>query len=321
MSRKKETLSPSGTIDNLTRNPQTRCTPMSSSVAQPLLTSFLAAQDVDTALRLINDALAPEKQVGIVLLAFDARRNTIVDRAQAPYQASRPLTPPMAARATPTHSERPQVALDHLPPQVRQTLLAGRQFADVGEQAPQYARLLGITPPADDTRLFLKGLVLDGVLTAVLAAYDARRRGGTKLLERLEPLAVMFELTYARLYERDARFEAVSALHDLTSRLRAEHAGTVAELEREIARLRSARGDVIDRKRVDELRAAAASGQSRAIAAEKRLSAVEQQVTSAVSRLEEAHLQIYRQAEELRVQSETIRRLEDERAALSNDPS
>ena len=288
---------------------------MFASATQPFVTSLLTAPDLDTALRLMTDALAGEKQVGVTLLAFDARRNTIVDRSQA---INRPLTPPVGARVNSAVSERPQVALDHLPPAVRQTLLAGHQFADVGEQALQYARLLGITPPTDDIRLFLKGFIFDGVLTAVLAAYDGRRRSGAKLLERLEPLAAMFELTYARLFERDARFEAVAALHELTSRLRAEHASAASELEREITKLRTARGDVIDRKRADELRAAAGNGQRRAVAAEKRLAAVEQQVTSAVSRLEEAHLQIYRQTEELRAQRDTIRRLEETLSALSN---
>ncbi len=41
---------------------------------------------------------------------------------------------------------------------------------------------------------------------------------------REPPLATLFELAYARYYERDARFEAVAALHDVTTRMRAEHA-------------------------------------------------------------------------------------------------
>ncbi|HXC25328.1 MAG TPA: hypothetical protein VNU46_05380 [Gemmatimonadaceae bacterium] len=278
---------------------------MSSHSLPPLAVGLLKAQDVDTALQLVSEALAVEKHTGVALLAFDARRNTIIDR-----RLDRAVTPPQGTKRNTGGEESPQVALDHLPLPVRQTLLAGQHFADVGEQALQYARLLGILPPTDDIRLFLKGIVLDGVLTAVLAAYDGRRRGGTKLLERLEPLASMFELTYARLFERDARFEAVTALHDVTSRIRAEHANSVGELTREITRLRTARGDVIDRKRADDLEAAAENAQRRAIAAEKRLAAVEQQVTSAVARLEEAHLQIYRQAEELRVKSETGRREE-----------
>ena len=75
---------------------------------------------------------------------------------------------------------RSQVAIDHLPTAVRRhALLAGRGFTDVGEQPAQYARLLGITPPTDNIRLFLKGIVLDGALTAVLAVYEGGRKGGS----------------------------------------------------------------------------------------------------------------------------------------------
>ncbi len=259
---------------------------------------LIAATDVDDALRIVNRELASAQQAGVMLLAFDGRRNTIIGHG-AEHMTS-----------LPGEGERHQVALDHLPVPVRGALLTGEGFADVGEQAVQYARLLGITRLTDDIRLFLKGIILDGTLTGVLVAYEERRRGSAKLMERLKPLAALLELTYARLFERDSRFEAISTLHDVTSRLRGEHAGKIAELEREISRLRNARGDVIDQKRAEELYTAATNAQHRASTAEQRLAAVEAQVTSAVEHLDQAHLQIYRQTEELRVQSETIRRLE-----------
>jgi hypothetical protein len=268
---------------------------------------LVAATDVDSALRIVNDELALERHAGIVLLAFDGRRSTIIDRSM-----DRAVTPnSIPAADTPSGGMgRLQVAIDHLPAAVRQALLTGQCFTDVGDQPAQYARLLGIMSSADNIRLFLKGIVLDGALTAVLAVYEEGRRGG-KLLQRAEPLAALFELVYARLFERSARFEAVSALHDITSNLRSEHAAALAQLQRDLIQLRTARGDVIDQARAEALASAAEKAHGRAVFAEERLAAVEQQVVNAVERLEQAHLQIYRQTEELQSQANTIRLLEE----------
>lgn len=275
-----------------------------------LTIALASVPDVDAALRLINEELEDDKLMGVVLLAVDGRRGVIVDRA--------------AGSALPPHGSgtgRVQVALDYLPAPARAVLLDGRRFAQVGEQGMQYARLLGITLPGDDVRLWIKGIVLDGTLTAVVAAYDGRRRGAGRLPEQMEPLVALFELAYARFYERDARFEAVATLHEVTARLRAEHTAAQVELEREITRLREARGDVIDRKRVEQLQAAAENARHRAATAEQRLAAVEQQVTSAVARLEQAHVQLHRQAETIRVQGETIRELEARLGLHHPDPA
>jgi hypothetical protein len=198
---------------------------------------------------------------------------------------------------------------------VQYAVLAGQRFAEVGDQSSQYAEILGLEPAGSDLRLMLKGIVVEGALSAVLAAYDSRRRGGGKLLERAEPLAALFELAYARLSEREARFEAVAALHDITSRLRAEHASVTAALEREVERLRAAQragtSDV-----VHGLRDAVASAERRAGAAEERLVAVERQVVSAVERLDRAHQHLHEQEQHLREREETIRRLERQLAQL-----
>jgi chromosome segregation ATPase len=134
-------------------------------------------------------------------------------------------------------------------------------------------------------------------------------------LERAAPLAILFELAYARFYERDARFEAVSALHDVTTRMRAEHASAVAGLEREVERLRAAQragtSDVIHK-----LRDAVGVAERRAIAAEQRLVAVEGQVVNAVDRLERTHVQLHHQDATLRAQADLIRQLEARLAEL-----
>src|SRR5689334_4302491 len=124
---------------------------MASKSLATLAIDLASATDLDAALRIFNDELAAEKGAGATVLAFDARRNTIFDR-NAVIPAA---TPPAGA-------ERAHVGIDHLPPAVRFAMLAGQRFADVGDQASQYARMFGIPGEGDDIRLYLKGIVLDG---------------------------------------------------------------------------------------------------------------------------------------------------------------
>ncbi|MGI8509162.1 MAG: hypothetical protein ACR2MQ_07545 [Gemmatimonadaceae bacterium] len=258
------------------------------------------AADADSALATVHQELAaPDKSTGFTLLTYDARREALVNRALLSEDT------PGSAAASPDHAH---VALDHLPPPVRYSLLTGQRFVDVGDQAAEYARLLGVELPGRELRLLLKGIVVEGALVAVTAAYDARRRSAAKLLERAEPLAGLFELAYVRLYERDARFEAVAALHDVTSRLRAEHASSVGALGRELERLRAAQlaGTT---EVVRQLRESLALAERQTAAAAQRLVAVEGQVVSAVERLERLHIQLAAQDATIRAQRETIREL------------
>ncbi|MDQ2889114.1 MAG: hypothetical protein M3R65_00995 [Gemmatimonadota bacterium] len=266
----------------------------------PALAAELAlAPDAGAALRSVHEELsADDRRTGLVLLTIDPRRNALINRDLGGDAG--------AVAELPAHA---LLALDHLPPTTQYAVLAGQRFAEVGDQSAQYARLMGLEPGVGDFRLLLKGIVFEGALTAVLALYDTGRRSGAKLVERAAPLATLFELAYARFYERDARFEAVSALHEVTTRIRAEHASAVAGLEREVERLRSVQragtSDV-----VHKLRDAVSAAERRAIAAERRLVAVEGQVVSAVDRLERTHIQLHQQDSVLRQQAELIRHLE-----------
>ncbi|HEY7896925.1 MAG TPA: hypothetical protein VIC03_00785 [Gemmatimonadaceae bacterium] len=267
----------------------------------PALAADLAlAPDAAAALRAVHEELSgADRNTGLVLLTVDPRRNALVNKQLASTDGA-------GDGALPPHA---LLALDHLPPTVQYAVLAGQRFADVGDQGSQYARLLGVEAGVGDFRLLLKGIVFEGALAAALALYDSSRRSGAKLLERATPLATLFELAYARFYERDARFEAVAALHDVTNRMRAEHASAASGLEREVERLRAAQragtSDVVHR-----LRDAIGAAERRAIAAEQRLVAVEGQVVNAVDRLERAHVQLHQQDTTLRAQTELIRELE-----------
>lgn len=291
---------------------------MPSSPLAALAAQLATATDPHAALQIVNAELAQsERGAGFGLLRFDARRQTlspIAPHVDAPLGASHGASQPGSQAARPAAAA---LALDHLPPTVQYAVLAGQRFAEVGDQGAQYAEILGLEPAGLDLRLSLKGIVVDGALAAVLAVYDTRRRGNNKLMERAEPLAALFELAFGRLSEREARFEAVAALHDITSRLRAEHASVTAALEREVERLRAAQragtSDV-----VRGLRDAVAAAEQRAGAAEERLGAVEHQVVSAVERLDRAHQQLHDQAQQLREREQTIRHLEQRVAATSS---
>lgn len=295
---------------------------MPSSPLAALAAQLATATDPHAALQIVNAELAQsERGAGFGLLRFDARRQTlspITPHVDAPlggsHGTSQPASQPASQAARPAAAT---LALDHLPPTVQYAVLAGQRFAEVGDQSAQYAEVLGLEPAGLDLRLSLKGIVVDGALAAVLAVYDTRRRGNNKLMERAEPLAALFELAFGRLSEREARFEAVAALHDITSRLRAEHASVTAALEREVERLRAAQragtSDV-----VRGLRDAVAAAEQRAGAAEERLGAVEHQVVSAVERLDRAHQQLHEQAQQLREREQMIRLLEQRVAATSS---
>lgn len=266
------------------------------------------AADADAALATVHQELAAsDRNTGFALLTFDARREALVNPALLEEHAL------ASSGASPDHAH---LALDHLPPAVRYILLTGQRFGDVGDQAADYARLLGVELPGNELRLLLKGIVVESALVAVIAAYDSRRRSAAKLLERAEPLGRLFELAYVRLYEREARFEAVAALHDVTSRLRAEHASSVASMERELERLRAVQRAGTTEV-VRQLREAVTSAERQTAAAEERLSAVEGQVVSAVERLERLHIQLADQDATIRAQRDQIREL-DQTAATSD---
>lgn len=276
---------------------------MSRSLEE-MAADFASAPDMDIALRIANDVLEIEQRTSLVLLAFDGRRNVMFNRG--------------SGAPTGRVTGGVQVAMDHLPPPVQNALLKGERFVEVGEQSHQYAQLLKLPVWSEESRLFFKGLIVDGSLAAVVAACDERRWVIGKRLDRLEMIGALFSLAFARLYEREARFEAISALQELTTKLHAEHSTQVGELEREIVRLRTARGDVIDRKKAEQLEAAASNAKRRAATAEHRLAAVEHQVASAVEMLEHAHLQIHQQDEKLREQADLLERLEGQFAQMSS---
>ena len=265
-----------------------------------LSTVLAAAANVPDALRaLAHDVSEHDRNAGLVLYMYDARREVLCERMVSALDGAK--------------TAQLEVAMDHLPSSVRRTITAGRQFADLGSESAEYQKLLGVGANPEAGVLLLRGLLVDGELAAVLALSEPKTRFGQRLSDKLGPAIDLFALAFARLAERRAREEAVRALEQLTRTLNEEHARTVQELIRKLAEAQAAlngkgTGDSI---RVTQLKKAieVASVEARAMA--QRLSAVEEQVRVAVTKLEKAHVQLHAQGEALQNQSSLIYRVEE----------
>lgn len=204
------------------------------------------------------------------------------------------------------------VSLDHLPGNVRKSLLAAKQFTDLGAQSEDYMKLLGFPAPQEAGAFLVRGCTLDGELSAVIALYEPKRVFGPRVSERLAPAVDLFVLALEKLCERDARIEATTRLEDLTRRLHEEHSRALADLERRLAQARAllrGTGNEAD-ARVAQLEVEAEKSRADARVTAQRLSAVEEQVASAVGRLEKAHRQLYEQNETLTQQRNLLYRVE-----------
>ncbi len=246
----------------------------------------------------------------VVLFIYDAKRELLSERLIPAHEGLR--------------TAQIEIALDHLPTAVRRILLAGRQFADLASESGDYQKLLGVGASPEAGVLLLRGLLVDGELSGVLALSEPKTRFGHRLSEKVVPAVDLFGLAFARLAERRAREEAVRALEDLTRSLNDEHARAVADLQHKLSEAQAAlngkgAGDTI---RVTQLKRAIEVAAVEARATAQRLSAVEEQVRVAVTKLEKAHVQLHAQGEALQTQSNIIYRVEQTlREAISGQDS
>jgi Na+/phosphate symporter len=160
--------------------------------------------------------------------------------------------------------------------------------------------------------LLLRGLLVDGELAGVLALSEPKTRFGHRLSEKVAPAVDLFSLAFARLAERRAREEAVKTLEELTKALNEENARALQDLQRKLAEARSALNGKggSDSIRVSQLKRAIEVASVEARVTAERLSAVEEQVRVAVTKLEKAHVQLHAQGEALQTQSNIIYRVE-----------
>jgi len=247
---------------------------------------------------LAQDVAEHDRNGHVVLFIYDARRDLLSERLIPAHEGMR--------------TAQIEIAIDHLPTAVRRMLAAGRQFADLGGESGDYQKLLGVGANPEAGVLLLRGLLVDGELAGVLALSEPKTRFGHRLSEKVAPAVDLFALAFARLAERRAREEAVRTLEELTRSLNDEHARAVADLQRKLSEAQAAlngkgTGDSI---RVTQLKRAIEVAAAEARVTAQRLSAVEEQVRVAVTKLEKAHVQLHAQGEALQTQSSIIYRVE-----------
>ncbi len=276
-----------------------------------LSTVLAAAGNVAEALSALSQDVAEHDRNGsVVLFIYDARRDLLAERLMPAHEGLR--------------TAQLEIALDHLPTAIRRTISAGRQWADLGTESGDYQKLLGVGASPEAGVLLLRGLLVDGELSAVLALSEPKTRFGHRLSEKVAPAVDLFALAFARLAERRAREEAVRTLEELTRALNDEHARAVGELQRKLSEAQATlngkgTGDSI---RVTQLKRAIEVAAVEARATAQRLSAVEEQVRVAVTKLEKAHVQLHSQGEALQTQSNIIYRVEQAlREAMSGQDS
>jgi len=276
-----------------------------------LSTVLAAAGNVAEALSALSQDVAEHDRNGsVVLFIYDARRDLLAERLMPAHEGLR--------------TAQIEIALDHLPTAIRRTISAGRQWADLGTESGDYQKLLGVGASPEAGVLLLRGLLVDGELSGVLALSEPKTRFGHRLSEKVAPAVDLFALAFARLAERRAREEAVRTLEELTRALNDEHARAVGDLQRKLSEAQAALNGkgTGDSMRVTQLKRAIEVAAVEARATAQRLSAVEEQVRVAVTKLEKAHVQLHSQGEALQTQSNIIYRVEQAlREAMSGQDS
>ena len=268
-----------------------------------------AAPDLDAALVALGDALADvDRGARVALLPYDGRRELLKER----------LTP-SGGRVNHTPLE---ASLEHLPGQVRTQVLGGGRFVDLGDRSSEYARLFTLEA-APDAMVSLRGVRVEGQLAAVLALVEPRKIFGARPLERFAPAVSLFDLAFARLWEREAREEAVRTLEEVTQRVHAGYVQKLALLERQLDEARRTPalgvptigapagvtipppGSGAPREAVAAERLA--TQQAEAVRrAERRTELLEQQLSATLGQLEQSQVELHRRAETLRQTSRTL---------------
>lgn len=260
----------------------------------PALAHALAtASDLDAALVGLGEALAEvDRTSSLALFRYDGRRHLMMERVQP--------------RGDRVDRESYELSYDQLPAAVRARVHSAVEFVDLGDESPDFARLLLFTPLPDGGLLSLRGIALDGQVVAILALYESRRIFGARAAERFAPSAALFALGYARFAEREAREEAVRTLENVVSRVHAEYDKRLAGLEGELAQARDTAEREVDPTRYIQMERESANNAEAARKANRRAEAVEQQVVAAVSQLEQAHIELHRRSEALRQKTRTL---------------
>ncbi len=230
----------------------------------------------------------------VALVHYDARRDMLRERRS-----------PVGAQVVRSSLE---TTYDHLPEPIRAKVTAGGQFIDVTDKSADYVRLFGFAPGLDGGVLSLRGLRIEGMLSAVLALFEPRKIFGTRTTDRLAPALALFDLAFGRLAERDAREEAVRTLEDVTQRVHGEYVRKLGHLEAELRDARTTPTPIGALGAIEAvaLQADAARAMEEVRRAARRADVAEQQLASAVGQLEQTHIELHRRSEALRQRTRTL---------------
>ncbi len=251
-----------------------------------------AASHADDALVRLTEALAEsDRDTALAFLRVDPRSGLIRERALA-----------VDGRV---EREAMETSVEQLPTSTLRLVNEGGNFAEVSDDQAAYARLLKLPEPESGGLLILRGVRYERQLIGILAVVEPKRVFGTKVTERLGPLAALFDLAMARFAEQDARGEAVRTLEAVTQRVHTDYIQRLAELEQTVARqtsefaaesssARLAR-ERDEAKRAEEIRRSA-----------RQLTVLEQQLTASIGQLEQAHVELHRRSESLRQRTRTL---------------
>jgi hypothetical protein len=264
-----------------------------------LATVLSNARDADAALTLLqHEAADIERSAQLALFVCDSRRQLITER----------LNP-----SGDTVTRLPlNVSIDHLPAPIRRALNSGSAVADFGAESEDYMKLLGVSPMQQGGILSVRGLTLDGELAGFVALYEPRRRFGPRVVERLAPAFDLFALAFERIAEHEARFEAVRTLEELTRNIHSEYNRAVKQLKAELEDARNAIASPGDRDaaRIAELERLISDANDEIQRRAERLNAIEDQVSQAVGRLQQAHIDLHTQTELARTRADTLYQIE-----------
>ena len=264
-----------------------------------LATVLSNARDADAALTLLqHEAADIERSAQLALFVCDSRRQLITER----------LNP-----SGDTVTRLPlNVSIDHLPAPIRRALNSGSAVADFGVESEDYMKLLGVNPTQQGGVLSVRGLTLDGELAGFVALYEPRRRFGPRVVERLSPALDLFSLAFERIAEHEARFEAVRTLEELTRNIHSEYNRAVRQLKAELEDARNSIAAPGEREaaRLAELERLVFDANDEIQRRAERLNAIEDQVSQAVGRLQQAHEDLHAQSELARTRADTLYQIE-----------
>jgi len=282
---------------------------MTARTLPSLAQALGSATDLDAALVALAGAVAEQdRDASVALLRFDPRQGLLRER--------------LSVRDGRVDHAPLETSLEQLPRTALRSVQDGGTFGDVQEEPAAYARLLKLSAE-DGATLALRGIKVDGHLVAVLAIIEPKRVFGTRAIERVAPMAGLFELALSRFHDREARDEAARTLEEVTQRVHGEYLTKLAELERQIAHAKhTASQPIVDpavaltNEREDARRA---EEQRRTM---RKLAALEHQLTASVGQLEQAHIELHRRSEALRQRTRTLYLLDRVMtlAAESSDP-